>query len=231
MTDVGLYVSDADAYNQIQASRPDYSKAIEQVVKFAKMHLPPNAVVADFCCGTGSVTKLITEAKAGVRKAILIDTNEEFLKIAKSSGIKSLELETKLGNILDVSLKNEADLVLSIFAYHHVPDNAKQRFIEQVKSTIKPEGILILGEIYSPNREATISYYNNVFSAVPQSQQSIKLRKFLEETARSEEFEFKVSKSFADKQFAENGFSEIESVKIWPNDNSDIGTFVQVFRN
>ncbi len=230
MTDVELYGNDTGSYDQIQNSRPDYSEAVKHVVEYAKKYIHQDSIVADFCSGTGSITKKIADEIGGLQKAILIDTNENFLEIARGSGIQAEKLETKSGDILEVKLNQEADAVLSIFAYHHVPDKDKHLFIKQIKTILKPEGVLILGEIYSPNKETTITYYNNLYHAVPQELQTPKLKRFLEETARSEEFEFKVEKSYADKEFTDNDFSLLESCKVFPDDSSGVGTFIEVWK-
>jgi len=231
MNDVDLYTNKTDSYNQIQNSRPDYTESIETVVQYAKKYIPSRAIVAAFCCGTGSVAKTISEVVDGLDKVVLIDINKHFLNIALDSNIKTDRVETIEGDILDVKFTQVADAVLSIFAYHHVPDKDKDKFVKQIKQALKPKGILILGEIYMPDRETTISYYNDLLLSVPKGLQTPTLKKFLEETAKSEEFEFKVDKSFADNQLKENGFTLLESSKIWPKDNTTTGTFVEVWQN
>ena len=56
------------------------------------------------------------------------------------------------------------------------------------------------------------------------------MKEFLLQTARSDEFEFKVSKKFADEQFKDNGFTLLEEIKIYPKNENSKGMFVQVYR-
>ena len=58
----------------------------------------------------------------GLDKVVLIDINKQFLNIALDSNIKADRVETIEGDILDVKFTQETDAVLSVFAYHHVPD-------------------------------------------------------------------------------------------------------------
>lgn len=59
------------------------------------------------------------------------------------------------------------------------------------------------------------------------------LKIFLMQTAKSDDFEYKVSMDFAHQQFEDAGFVNIQTEKIWPNDNLfdyKVGTFVEVWR-
>ena len=166
-----------------------------------------------------------------VSKAVIVDINSEFLNIAKHSDIRAEKLETIHSDILKVKLEAEYDLILSVFAYHHVPDNEKLNYLKIALNAMKKDGILILTEIYLPDREITKKYYAKLLNEIPVKNQS--LQDFLTETANSKDFEYKVSKEFADKQLQSLGFREIESIKIWPLDKTfddTIGTFVQIFK-
>jgi ubiquinone/menaquinone biosynthesis C-methylase UbiE len=234
MNDVELYSSQTGLYDQIQDSRPDYSKAIDKVVGFAVEVLKgkESAVITDFCCGTGRISKVIAEKLGGVEKVNLIDINSKFLEIAKDSGIQTKTLLTSV-DILEAKVVNEADVVLAVFAYHHVVDEKKNEFLQKAKEALKFGGYLILAEIYMPDREITIEYYKELYKSVPEEKKSEELHDFLMQTARSQTFEFKVSKEFAHNQIKACGFKLIESDKIWPTNNSlgeDVGTYVELWQ-
>ena len=106
----------------------------------------------------------------------------------------------------------------------------KEIFIKKIKESLKNTGILIFTEIYLP-KELCVKYYDKVFEEISEPIQGLK--EFLRQTAESSDFEFKVTKNYANKQLLDNGFTKIEEVKIWPLDNTfdqEIGTFVEVFR-
>lgn len=233
MSDIELYDSSPEEYEDLQLRRPDYVQSIVEFRKLAKKYLidKENIVIADFCCGTGKNTALLAQ-DLNINKAWLIDINKDFLEIAQKRGIQSVVIPIS-GDIINVELTCDCDAVISMFAYHHIKDEQKIVYLEQVKSALKTNGILFLGEIYSPDSETTVGYYNKLLSEIGDNSRIDELRKFLMETAKSDNFEFKVSKDFANKQLANSGFVLEEDVKIWPLDNefdSNIGMFVEVWR-
>src|SRR3989338_10283799 len=101
MVDIEVY-SQHENYMKFQKCRPDYIKAIDKSLELAKKYTKEKSdlVLADFCCGTGSNTKDFANLVGGLKKSILIDINAGFLEIAKSSGIKSREIQIQNKNIL-----------------------------------------------------------------------------------------------------------------------------------
>lgn len=187
--------------------------------------------IADFCCGTGNNTKLLSEHLM-VDKAALIDINKEFLQIATQSGIRAREVGTIQSDILNAALTPQYDLVISMFAYHHVPDADKGKYIEVVKSALKPGGVLLLGEIYVPDKATTHAYYSHLLEAIPVSERTPALETFLTQTAESDEFEYKVSRPLAHDQLKAAGFALVTAKKIWPTETfaEDVGTWVEVWK-
>ncbi len=230
-TDVELYEKSTDHYDQLQNLRPDYMNAKKALFDLALKHLADkiDITIADFCCGTGINTKMLA-GRLPVSKAVLVDINDKFLEIAQHSGINA-QLEIVPSDILKVDFHANADAVISMFAYHHVPDEMKADYISQVRDALKDGGLLFLGEIYSPNKKTTLDYYNHLYEVIPKK--LAELHEFLMQTAQSDHFEYKVAKKFADAQLQSAGFKVVESKKIWPDgyfDDADIGTFVEVWK-
>lgn len=234
MTDIDVYEKSTGLYEDLQERRPDYVGARKVLINLVSTYLKGknNIIIADFCCGTGNNTKMIAD-RFSVVKATLVDINDKFLQIAKGSGINVVEIETVKSDILKVNLKPEHDLVISMFAYHHVPDSDKNRFISVTKDALKPNGILLLGEIYSPDRPTTLAYYEHLLNSIQSYLRTPELEKFLKQTALSDDFEHKVSRDFAHKQLIEAGFKMLDEFKVWPSDetfNKDVGTFVEAWQ-
>jgi len=231
--DINLYAEHPDKYIELQNLRPDYHAAIEKTVFLSLKYLKnkEKISIADFCGGIGNVTKKISK-QTPISKATIIDINKEFLNIAESSGIEAEILEALHSDIIDIKLKKEFDLILLVFAYHHIPDDKKRKYLNIALDGLKENGLLVLTEIYLPNQYITKKYYEKLLEEIPVK--NLLLENFLQETADSTEFEFKVAKEFADKELKSLGFREIESIRIWPLDktfDSNIGTFVQIFTN
>jgi SAM-dependent methyltransferase len=188
-------------------------------------------MIADFCCGTGKNTALLAQ-DLNLKEALLIDINKEFIEIARSRDIKA-HIVTLVSDILVAPLRCEYDAVISMFAYHHVSNEQKGQYIEQVKSALKRNGILLLGEIYTPNKTVTLEYYKKLLTEIGANSKRKELEKFLTETAESDNFEFKVSQDFAHSQLNRAGFELLQSEKIWPMDEAlgkNTGMFVEVWR-
>ena len=64
----------------------------------------------------------------------------------KKFGIE--EVIPVVSDILEAQVPNDNDAVISMFAYHHVTDDRKAKYIATAKAALKSGGILLLGEIY-----------------------------------------------------------------------------------
>lgn len=231
-SDVELYEKTAGNYEKLQMLRPDYTGAKSALLDLAQIYLKgkSNLVIADFCSGTGINTRMLAD-HISIAKAVLVDINKEFLEITRNSEIKA-QVETIESDILKVDFHSGTDAVISMFAYHHVPDDKKAEYIFQVREALKEGGLLFLGEIYSSNKETTLEYYKYLYESI--SKKSPELERFLMQTAQSDHFEYKVLKKFADVQLQAAGFKLLESRKIWPTDyhfeDKNVGTFVEVWQ-
>ena len=228
MVDVNVYKKKS-AYLPLQMKRPDYTTALQTVLHFATADLSMKkaVVVTDVCCGVGNVTKLFSE-QVPVSKAILVDINENFLVQAKKT-LSVPELIILHDDVLKASFFHEADIVFSIFAYHHILDEKKPLFVEKLRSALKSDGRLILAEIYFDNKESEKQYYENLYKTVPDTEKSFALKEFLDQTAHSVDFEHKVSKSFTEELFLSKNLKKVDEQKIWPATNGDNGMYVQVY--
>ncbi len=230
-SDIELYEKQADQYEIIQHLRPDYQKAEEASLELAVHHIPCAVVdVVDFCGGNGSFLYKLSQ-KAPVSDALIIDINKLFLQLAEARSWGKTNIRTLQSDILMAEITCTFDYVLSIFAYHHVPDGKKLSYLKKAFNALRDEGRMILTEIYLPSLDVTRAYYEKLLSEIPRNQRSKELEIFLRQTAQSTQSEFKVGKHFADDQIEKVGFQVIEERKIWPLDNTfskDVGTFVTV---
>lgn len=235
MSDITLYDEAAEQYDVLQNKRPDYVSAIKTFVQIGSKYLigKEDKIIIDFCCGIGKNSFLLSEKVGKLKKVVLIDINEQFLKIAKRLNINAQEVSLVTSDVLKVKLLPEADAVISLFAYHHVPDNKKEIYIEKVKSALKTDAVLFLGEIYLPSKDITNEYYEYLINSISKAEMDVQLKNFLKQTAESSNFEFKVSQSFAHSQLRNNNFTLLESKKIWPIDGrfpDDVGMFFEVWK-
>ncbi len=242
MSDIAAYNS-ANEYTLYQSLRPDYTAAIattlaaalQQTAEKRKSQKPKRLSVADFCSGTGTNTKRFAQSVGGIERATFIDTNAQFLAKALTSNIQAEILDVRRQDILTAKFAAEYDLVLSVFAYHHVPDKNKSQYLTIARDCLKPDGTLILTEIYLGTKSLCQRYYDALLDAIPVEKRTAGLEQFLRETAQSTDFEFKVHKQFADAQIQSLGLTIVDEKKIWPTIPmkdlpNDAGTFVQVIK-
>ena len=221
MTDVSVYQNEGDpkTYTRL-ANLLEYGiRATNTTIDTAQKYITNQSVIADFCCGIGETTKKIVEKKGGIREAILVDISPAFLKEAKKTNINAKSIITIEGDIVKVKLpKEKCDLVVSKFAYHHIPDSSKYKFVKQAWHCLKNRGVVIIADVLTDNVN---EFYNKVLDETIKKHGEVPgLRKFLTEIRDSKDVEFKVSKEFADNQFKEQGFKIKEEVKVWPSDDS-----------
>lgn len=234
MVDIDVYDESTDTYELLQNKRPDYTGAQRIFLNLTKKYLgnKKDLIIADFCCGTGNNTLLVSKILS-INTSTLIDVNQKFLDIAKKSNIKSRELDLICSDILKVDLHQEYDAIISMFSYHHVPNKDKNKYIEIVKKSLGTEGILLLGEIYSPDKETTLKYYNFLLNSISEQIRTPELERFLDQTAKSDDFEYKVSRQFTHNLLISAGFTLLEGSKVWPHESpfdSDVGTFVEIWK-
>src|ERR1700722_20413191 len=98
---IDLYSKAPDHYDQLQRKRHDYVGAEKAFVDLAVKYLngKKDLSVADFCCGVGKDSRLLAEHIL-VDRAILIDINSEFLRLALEQRIKAKTIQTIESDIL-----------------------------------------------------------------------------------------------------------------------------------
>jgi trans-aconitate methyltransferase len=230
MPDIDLYTESPELYDRLQQLRPDYVDAVQAASALAARYAPNGELrVLDMCCGTAATTLKFSLLKP-LAKVELVDMNPDFLRMAKSSGIRAQGLTVVNKDIRQYRPSKEFDLVFSIFAYHHVPDSDKEAYIHTIEGALIQGGVLLLAEIFLRDKDSERAYYHALLETIPENEHTKNLESFLEQTANSTDFEFKVPKTFADSQFRERGFHLLEEQKIWPKTQDEEGTYVQVYR-
>ena len=230
MPDIDLYTESPELYDQLQQLRPDYLEAVQAAAVLAGRYAANSEIrVLDLCCGTAATTLKFSLLRA-LTRVELVDMNADFLRIAKASGIRTRELTTINIDVREYRPSKQFDVVFSMFAYHHVPDSDKEAYVKTIESALTQGGVLLLAEIFLPDKDSERAYYHALLQTIPKHEHTEELESFLEQTANSTDFEFKVSKTFADAQFVEKGFRLLEEQKIWPKTQDKEGTYVQVYR-
>jgi len=230
MPDIDLYTQSPELYDTLQEMRPDYVDALDVSARLAARYTANADVrLLDLCCGTGAATYEFSKRNP-LARVELVDINADFLRVAKSKGIATQELSVVDRDVRRYQAHRDFNVVFSIFAYHHMPDPDKGAYIGTIANSLVPNGFLVLAEIFFRSKTTEKAYYHQLLEAIGENDHWEELESFLEQTANSTDFEFKVPKGVADEQFREKGFHLVEEQKIWPKTQDEDGTYVQVYR-
>jgi ubiquinone/menaquinone biosynthesis C-methylase UbiE len=128
--------------------------------------------VLDLGCGDGSMTLTLLPPER-IETYIGCDLSKPALDIAQRQ-IDALSISAKLlcDDMLKVAEKQPAqsiDLVLSSYAIHHLNANNKQRLLEQVSRTLKPEGQFVLIDIFLDPTEDRTAYMHHYITVLQKS--------------------------------------------------------------
>jgi len=111
----------------------DYKEVLKLVAEKAK------GVVVDIGCGTGNILRFIK-----YEQYIGVEPSGEMRRVFK----EKWGFEPVNGHFLDIPLPDEtADTVITTYAFHHMPDEEKEKAIKEMFRVLKPDGRLIIADV------------------------------------------------------------------------------------
>jgi len=111
----------------------DYKKVLKLVAEKAR------GIVVDIGCGTGNILRFIK-----CEQYISVEPSGEMRKVFK----EKWGFEPVNGHFLDIPLPDEtADTVITTYAFHHMPDEEKEKAIKEMFRVLKPDGRLIIADV------------------------------------------------------------------------------------
>lgn len=125
----------------------NYKKEVEELIYDLDIHNSKEKTVIDLACGTGALT---IHSAAYFKKVYAIDVSQSMLNQAKLKAeknnisniefIKSGFLSYKHGN-------DKADIVITKFAFHHLPDFWKQIALFNINKMLKTGGTFYIHDV------------------------------------------------------------------------------------
>ena len=135
-------VDQVEAYDAKQGSRRDEEQALCDRLRVGR-----GTRVVDLGCGTGSFAREAARGGADVRAVDVSRAMLDFVqREAEHEGLDSLRIE-HAGFLSFEAPPSSADVVVTRFALHHLPDFWKQVALGRLASALEPGGCLYLRDV------------------------------------------------------------------------------------
>ena len=158
----------ANIYDEQMESFRDYEKEAKAFIGKLDINKPEELVLIDIGCGTGAFS---VHAAKYFRKVHAIDVSEEMLNIAKAKALSLDNIEFHNAGFLEFKITDDADVVFSKWAFHHLPDYWKQAALININKMLKTGGIFFLTDVvfkfdpyFEKNTDQIICGLSNNFS-------------------------------------------------------------------
>lgn len=203
--------------------------------------------ILDLCCGTGFFArKWLSKTRRGEINYVGIDINSDFIKYANEQDKPtSLYRYYLVGNPVTTKFKHQHDIVMGTSAYHHIQDEKKVAFLNNMKRNMTPEGTGIIyekfiaqsGDLFLETMSGMRFYekrilYMKQHEKLSENQLSALYNELYLTAERIDDYKVSYKRFTEDMQ--EAGLKIIDKIKIWPKEkglaNKRVGDFVIVFK-
>lgn len=158
----------AGVYDEQMESFRDYEREAGAFVGKLGVEAPEELLLIDIGCGTGAFS---VHASKYFRKVHAVDVSEEMLSIARSKASDLDNIEFHHAGFLQFKIAEEADVVFSKWAFHHLPDYWKQAALININRMLKNGGIFLLADVvfkfdpdFEENTDQLLCNLSNNFS-------------------------------------------------------------------
>ena len=136
-----------------------YTELHQQI--FDIVHAREGVSVLDLGCGTGKLAGRMLEAGHPVTA---VDFSSNMLAAAAHNAPGATFLQAELEEVPEKLGDGKFDCIVAAYALHHLPDEGKYALLAALKDHLKPEGVIIVGDVSFPDRdglEAVREAYEN----------------------------------------------------------------------
>lgn len=125
-----------------------YTELHDQI--FDIVHAREGVTALDLGCGTGKLTARLLEAGHPVTG---VDFSDNMLAAARKNAPGAAFVQAELKEVPEKLAGQTFDCIVAAYALHHLPDGDKYALLTALKTLLKPEGVIILGDVSFPDRE------------------------------------------------------------------------------
>ena len=116
---------------------------------FDIVHAREGVSALDLGCGTG---KLAAKLLEGGHPVTAVDFSENMLAAARKNAPDARFLQAELKEVPQKLEGEQFDCIVAAYSMHHLPDEDKYALLSALKDHLKPEGVIVLGDVSFPNR-------------------------------------------------------------------------------
>ena len=116
---------------------------------FDIVHAREGVSALDLGCGTGKLAAKLLEAGHPVTA---VDFSENMLAAARKNVPDARLLQAELKEVPQKLAGEQFDCIVAAYSMHHLPDEDKYALLSALKDHLKPEGVIVLGDVSFPNR-------------------------------------------------------------------------------
>ena len=124
-----------------------YTQLQQQI--FDIVHAREGVSALDLGCGTGKLAARLLEAGHPVTA---VDFSENMLTAARKNAPDAQFLQAELEEVPEKLKGEQFDCIVAAYSLHHLPDTRKYTLLSALKAHLKPEGVIVLGDVSFPNR-------------------------------------------------------------------------------
>ncbi len=133
--------------NEVRDEKNPIREGYQSILFWIKNVMPKSGIVIELGCGTGNTTKMFPDS---LSKIFCVDISSEMIEIAKEklkNNKKIMFVEDDLLSFLSGYNKRDVDVIVSMYAIHHLTQKEKHKLFQVAYSILKDGGSLIFADL------------------------------------------------------------------------------------
>ncbi len=124
----------------------------QNILLWIKNMMPSSGMAVELGCGTGNTTKVFPESLA---KIVCVDISSEMMGVAKEKlkNKKIIFVEDDLLGFLSKYEKKDVDVIVSMYAIHHLTQEEKHELFQKAYKILKNKGKIVFADLMFKDRD------------------------------------------------------------------------------